>query len=321
MHRSPTYYRISRFSSILSADDIESRSITMNRGTSAAPVRVWITGAGGLIGSALLQTASTSVPGWQTYGTTRHDGNLADATSARTIFHTLQPDVIIHCAGMTQAAACERDPAQARTLNVEMTARLVELADKVRTVRIVFFSTDLVFDGRAGQYDETADANPLNIYGETKVQAERLVLTNPLHTVIRTSLNGGVSPSGDRGFNEDLRRAWQAGRTVNLFTDEFRCPIHARVTARAVWALIEQNHAGLYHIAGTERLSRWQIGRLVAQRWPQLNPTLAPVSRLTYTGPPRPADTSLNCARVQQLLPFTLPGFTEWLQSNPNELF
>lgn len=281
-------------------------------------MRVWITGAGGLIGSALMRTASTSVPGWQIYGTTRHDGTLTDADTVRTIFHTLQPDVIIHCAGMTQPAACERDPAQARTMNVETTARLVALADKIR---FVFFSTDLVFDGRAGHYDETADVNPLSVYGETKAQAERVVLTNPLHTVIRTSLNGGVSPSGDRGFNEALRHAWQAGRTVDLFTDEFRCPIPAHITAQAVWALIAQNHAGLYHIAGTERLSRWQIGRLLAQRWPHLNPTFAPVSRRAYTGPPRPADTSLNCARAQRLLPFMLPGFTEWLQFNPNEFF
>ena len=297
---------------------IEHGSMESTRKTSVAPVRVWITGAGGLIGNTLRQTASTSVPSWQVYGTTRHDGNLTDAATVRTIFKTIRPDVIIHCAGMTQSAACERNPAQARTMNVEMTARLAELADRIR---LVFFSTDLVFDGRAGHYDETAPVNPLNVYGETKIQAERLVLKNPAHTVIRTSLNGGVSPRGDRGFNEELRRAWQAGHTVNLFTDEFRCPIAARITAQAVWALIDQNHAGLYHVAGAERLSRWQIGQLVAQRWPRLNPILASVSRLTYTGPPRPEDTSLNCAKVQELLPFTLPGLTEWLGSNPNELF
>ena len=297
---------------------IEHGSMEITQATSVEPVRAWITGAGGLIGNALVQTASVSVPGWLVYGTTRHDGNLTDAATVRALFQTIRPDVIIHCAGMTQSAACERNPTQARTMNVEMTARLSELAARIR---LVFFSTDLVFDGRAGHYDETAPVNPLSVYGETKVQAERLALENPAHTVIRTSLNGGVSPSGDRGFNEELRRAWQAGHTVNLFTDEFRCPIAARVTAQAVWALIDQNHAGLYHIAGPERLSRWQIGQLVAQRWPQLNPILAPVSRLTYTGPPRPEDTSLNCAKAQELLPFTLPALTEWLRSNPNELF
>ncbi|MBA2252560.1 MAG: SDR family oxidoreductase [Nitrospirales bacterium] len=296
----------------------ESGSTTVDQWTSATPLRVWITGAGGLIGNALLQSASSSVPGWQVYGTTRHQVDLTDARAVRKTFQTIQPDVIIHCAALTKTATCDLDPAQARTINVDMTERLLELADKIR---FVFFSTDLVFDGRAGYYDETADINPLSVYGETKVQAERLVLMNPQHTVIRTSLNGGSSPTGDRGFNEELRRAWEAGQTVNLFTDEFRCPISARVTVRALWELIEQNHTGLYHIAGTERLSRWQIGQLLAPRSSELNPKLEPASRLTYTGPPRPADTSLNCAKAQQLLLFPLPGLTEWLTANPEEIF
>lgn len=299
----------------------ESGSTTVDRVdrcTSATPLRAWITGAGGLIGNALLQSASSSVPGLRVYGTTRHQVDLTDAGAARKTFQTIQPDVIIHCAALTKTAACDLDPAQARRINVDMTERLVELADKIR---FVFFSTDLVFDGRAGHYDETADGNPLSVYGETKAQAERLVLRNPQHTVIRTSLNGGSSPTGDRGFNEELRRAWEAGQTVNLFTDEFRCPISARVTARAVWELIEQNHTGLYHIAGTERLSRWQIGQLLASRSSELNPKFEPASRLTCTGPPRPADASLNCAKAQQLLSFPLPGLTEWLTANPEEIF
>ena len=271
-----------------------------------------------MIGSALVQTAPTSIPSWQVYGTTRHEGDLSDAAIVRTAFQTIQPDVILHCAALTKPAACERDAAWAHMLNVEMTARLADLA---RQIRFVFFSTDLVFDGRTGQYDETAEVNPLSVYGETKAQAEEIVLRNPAHTVIRTSLNGGASPSGDRGFNEELRRAWRAGHSVNLFTDEFRCPIPALVTARAVWQLLEHNHTGLYHVAGTERLSRWQIGQLLAQRWPQLSPLFVPVSRLTYTGPPRPADTSLTCTKAQQLLSFRLPGLTEWLRANPHEVF
>ena len=289
---------------------IESLSTTVNRRRGATPLRAWVTGAGGLIGSALLRSAS---PTWEVYGTTRQQVDLTNAATVHEAFETIQPDVIIHCAALGSTVACERDPAQARTLNVDMTLRLAELADKIR---FVFFSTDLVFDGRAGHYDETADVNPLSVYAETKVLAERVVLKNPKHTVIRTALNGG-----NRGFNEELRLAWEAGRTVHLFTDEFRSPIAALVTSRAVWELIEQNHAGLYHVAGTERLSRWQIGRLLAQRWPQLHPRLQAASRLTYSGPPRPPDTSLNCAKAQQLLSFPLPGLTDWLASHPNELF
>ena len=76
---------------------------------------------------------------------------------------------------------------------------------------------------------------------------------------------------------------------------------------------------GLYHLAGAERLSRWQIGQLLAQRWSHLNPRLEPASRLTYTGPPRPADTSLDCAKLQALLSFSLPRFTEWSAAHPFE--
>jgi dTDP-4-dehydrorhamnose reductase len=184
-------------------------------------------------------------------------------------------------------------------------------------IPFIFFSTDLVFDGKSGNYDESAPVNPLITYGETKVAAEKIVLANPKHTVVRTSMNSGASPSSDRGFNEKLRHAWQASQTTKLFTDEFRCPIPAAVTARAVWELVKQNRPGLYHIAGRERLSRWAIGRLVADRCPQLHPRLEPSSIKDYKDMPRIADASLNSAKAQQLLSFPLPGLTEWLAANP----
>jgi dTDP-4-dehydrorhamnose reductase len=93
------------------------------------------------------------------------------------------------------------------------------------------------------------------------------------------------------------------------------------VTARAIWELVAQCKPGLYHLAGSQRLSRWQMGQLVAARAPQLNPRLEPASRRDYTGPPRPADTSVNCAKIQKLLSFPLPGLGEWLMANPDEPF
>jgi dTDP-4-dehydrorhamnose reductase len=195
------------------------------------------------------------------------------------------------------------------------------LAALAHDIPFIFFSTDLVFDGKQGHYDEAAVPSPLNVYGETKVEAEQIVLSNPNHTVIRTSLNGGTSPTGDRGFNEEMRRAWQAGRTLKLFTDEFRSPTSAAVTARAVWELAAANQPGLYHVSGSERLSRWRIGELMAARWPGLNPKIQPGSLREYEGPPRAPDTSLNCSKAQRLLSFRLPGFTDWLEAHPEERF
>jgi dTDP-4-dehydrorhamnose reductase len=98
-----------------------------------------------------------------------------------------------------------------------------------------------------------------------------------------------------------------------LFTDEFRCPIPAVETARAVWQLAIQNQPGLYHVAGAERLSRWRIGTLLATRWPELNPKIEPESLRSYRGVPRAPDTSLDCEKAQRCLSFPLPGFSSWL--------
>lgn len=278
----------------------------------------WITGANGLIGSHFLRLAPVHAPNWIVRGLTRRGFDLTDLHSVQAAFAADKPQLIIHCAALSRSPACQADPLLARKLNVDVTAHLATLA---ANIPFFFFSSDLVFDGRQGNYDETASPNPLSVYAETKIAAEQFVLANPKHTVIRTSLNGGVSPTGDRGFNEEMRRAWQEGRTLKFFTDEFRSPLPAAATARAVWELVGQNQPGIYHIAGSERLSRWQMGQLIASRWPQLNPKLEPASLKEYQGAPRPADVSLNCAKAQKLLSFPLPGLTEWLATHPDEPF
>ncbi|MBN2505988.1 MAG: SDR family oxidoreductase [Verrucomicrobia bacterium] len=279
---------------------------------------VWITGAAGLIGSSLLRTAPIHAPAWRPRGLTRQTVDLTDDQTVRLLFQQDHPAAIIHCAALSRSVACEAQPALARKLNVDVTAHLSELAE---SIPFVFFSTDLVFDGRQGHYTEQASPRALTVYAETKLAAERVVLANPGHTVVRTSLNGGTSPSGDRGFNEQIRRAWEAGRMLRFFTDEFRSPLPAVVTAQAVWALLEAGRPGLYHLAGSQRLSRWEIGQLLAARWPQLHPRLEPGSLRDYAGPPRSPDTSLDCSRVQALLPSRLPGLAEWLATNPDVVF
>ncbi len=284
----------------------------MSRGT------VLITGGGGLIGSHLVKLAPEFASEWNVVGLVRRNLDLTDGAATRRAFERFRPDVVIHCAALSKSTDCEANPPLARVLNVEVTARLAELAAEIP---FVFFSTDLVFDGRQGNYIESAPVSPLSVYGETKAAAEQIVLGNPRHTVIRTSLNGGVSPTGDRGFNEEVRRSWQQGRQLTFFRDEFRCPIPAAATARAVWELAAHGATGIYHVAGSERLSRLQIGQLLAERWPQLNPKFNAGSLKEYQGAPRAADTSLNSGKTQKILSFHLPGLGTWLKANPNEPF
>jgi dTDP-4-dehydrorhamnose reductase len=249
---------------------------------------------------------------------TRDTLDLTDAAAVRAEFRRDNPQLVIHCAALSRSPECQANPALARKINVEVTRLLAELAAEIP---LVFLSTDLVFDGRTGNYDETAQVNPPSVYAETKAAAEQIVFANPRHTVFRLSLNGGASPTGDRGFNEQMRRAWQAGQTLSLFTDEFRCPMPAEVTARAIWELAARNQPGLYHLAGSERLSRWQIGQLLATRWPELNPRIESASVKEYAGAPRAPDTSLNCTKAQTLLSFQLPGLTGWLSAHPDDAF
>lgn len=275
---------------------------------------IWVTGAGGLIGSYLVRTAPAGPQPFRVRALTRQDLDLCDFHAVERSFRQERPSHVLHCAALSRSPACEANPALARQVNAAATAHLAELCGGSG---LVLLSTDLVFDGKRGNYPETAPVNPLNIYGETKVEAEQTTLRGGGNLVIRTSLNAGVSPTADRGFNEEIRRAWRAGRELCLFTDEFRSPIGAEVTARAIWALVLRGATGLYHVAGTERLSRWQLGERLAARWPELNPRLRPGSLRDYRGAPRASDTTLQCAKVQALLPFPLPKFSQWLGTQP----
>jgi dTDP-4-dehydrorhamnose reductase len=278
----------------------------------------WITGGGGLIGNYLVQTAPKFAPQWRLRGLTRDQLDLLDFAAVRREFQRDRPQLIVHCAAISNVADAQKNPELARRLNVEVTTLLAALAAEIQ---FVFFSSDLVFDGRKGDYVETGSPNPLHLYGETKAAAEEIILKNPGHTVVRTSLNGGVSRTGNRGFNEQLRRSLESTSGMKLFTDEFRSPIPAVETARAVWELAENNCAGIYHVAGAEKLSRWQIGQLLINRWPEIKTKIEPGSAKEFSGPVRALDTSLDIAKVQKVLSKPLPGLTEWLAANPDESF
>jgi dTDP-4-dehydrorhamnose reductase len=279
----------------------------------------WITGANGLIGNYLVQTAPRFAPGWRVRALTRADFDLLDFAAVRREFQKDRPQFVIHCAAVSDVGEAQKNPDFARRANVETTQVLAELAAESQ---FVFFSTDLVFDGRKGNYVETDTPNPLHVYGGTKVAAEEIILKNPRHLVVRTSINGGVSRTGLRGFNEQLRRSLrEAGQGMTLFTDEFRCPVPAVETARAVWELAGKNCAGIYHVAGADKLSRWQTGQLLIPRWPEITTEIKSGSAKDFPGPPRALDTSLDISKVQRILSTPLPGLGEWLAANPAEPF
>jgi dTDP-4-dehydrorhamnose reductase len=272
--------------------------------------RVMVTGAAGLIGQYLVKTAPRWGPQWDVQGLARADLDMTDHVAVEQAVQRLQPSAVIHCAALSRTKDCEQDPERARRINVEATAHLACLCSDIP---LIFLSSGEVFDGRREWYREADRPTPINVYGKTKVEAEQRVLQNPRHTVLRIVLTAGTSTIGDRSFVEDMCRAAKAGRTVTLYADEFRCPLPAGVIARAVWELVQRDRPGLYHLGGSERLSRWEIGEALLPWYPELNGRLVKGSSQDHRDAPRPADLSLNCEKIQRLLPFPIPGFRSWL--------
>ena len=269
-----------------------------------------ITGAAGLIGQYLVKTAPRWAPEWDVRGLTRTDLDLAERPNVERTWESIKPSAVVHCAALSRTKDCEQDPEKARRINVEVTEHLAQLS---QDIPFIFLSSGEVFDGRTGWYGETDEPNPINVYGQTKLEAEQAVLQNSGHTVVRIVLTAGTSETGDRSFVEEMCRTAKAGKDVTLYADEFRCPLPAAVIARAIWELVDRKQPGLYHLGGSERLSRWEIGETLLPWYPELKGRLMKGSARNHIGSPRPADLSLRCDKIQRLLSFRITGFREWL--------
>lgn len=276
--------------------------------------RAIITGAAGLTGQYLVKTASRWAPGWDVKGLTRAELDLTDRERVERMWQSIKPNAVIHCAALSRTKDCEQNPDEARRINVGVTEHLAQLC---QDIPFIFLSSGEVFDGRTGWYGETDEPNPINVYGRTKLEAELAVLRNPGHTVVRIVLTAGTSVTGDKSFVEEMCRIAKAGKDVTLYADEFRCPLPAAVIARVVWELVVRTQPGLYHLGGSDRLSRWKIGETLLPWCPELQGRLVKGSARNHVGSPRPADLSLRCDKIQRLLSFRITGFREWLAGRP----
>ncbi len=278
-------------------------------------MKILITGASGLLGH---NTALATQDRHEVLGTYLRSARPAirnavrlDLTArhaATDIFRRFRPHVLIHTAAMTQPAQCEKEPDLARKFNVDATRQLAQMCEKTGA-RMIHISTDLVFDGRKGDYVEGDEPAPLSRYGESKLTAEREVgsiLEN--HTILRVALMYGKSPGGRRSADEAIVAAQREGRTLHLFTDEYRTPISAAAVADVLLRLIDRELTGLYHCGGSEKLSRYDFAKKLSEFVPLDMGLIKPASITEApTVPPRAPDVSLNSEKLQQALGIKLP--------------
>ncbi len=229
------------------------------------------------------------------------------------------PQAVVHCAAKPTIEACLADPAHAKALNTEVPRKLAQLCFHLGA-KLVHLSTDTVFDGIAGSYQHTDQPAPLNLYGETKAAAEIEVLRYGREhaAVLRTSPIIGNSPGGDRGLHERLFASWKEGKPATLFTDEIRQPVEVSNLADVTIELCERaNLSGLYHWAGTEAMSRHEIGVRIARHFGlDIDTFVRAISRAEVpSAATRPRDLSLRLHPLAGKLRTAAQSFEEQLAS------
>jgi dTDP-4-dehydrorhamnose reductase len=275
-------------------------------------VRVLVTGGGGLLGgrlAELLQRGGFDVVALcrrtpPPAGVRRLTAELTADGALVEILDAERPDAVVHAAVLGRADDCERRPDAAEQTNARLPGRLATICAE-RGMRLVALSTDLVFGGTRADNDEAGPAEPLSVYGRTKRAGEEAVLAAcPAAAVARVALVLGRG-HGPRGTaSESVAWALREGRAIPLFADEYRTPVDPESVADGCLRLLtRRGAAGIFHFGGPERLSRYELGRRVAQVLGLPEAGLRASLQSEHRGPDRrPADVSLASLRARREL-------------------
>ncbi|MGC8638437.1 MAG: SDR family oxidoreductase [Isosphaeraceae bacterium] len=276
-------------------------------------MRIVVTGASGQLGCYLLNELTKSgahvvipwsgKPRSKSFGLHLRPVNLTEPAAVSAALVDADPEVILHAAAVSAPYAVRQNPEKGWGVNVEGTARLAEWC-RSHGRRLIFTSTDMVFDGERGWYREQDLPRPVLEYGRTKAAAETVVLGVPHGLVARISLLYGPSRIGRGSFFDRAIASLEEGKTQTFFEDEFRTPLDYATAARALIRLAETDVRGIVHVGGRERLSRFQLMQRAARAL-GLDASLVRANRradVVFTEP-RPADLSLCTELLDSLLP------------------
>ena len=294
-------------------------------------MRILIVGASGFIGRYVSRRLKeTSAHDVYDAGRTRLSGDaitwqqveLTDITSLERAFQAARPDVALHLAAMADVGTAERERERATAINTTATASIARLCER-QGARLVFVSTEYVFDGRRGYYREDNEPGPTTHYGQTKWEAERAVMELASRwSILRTSIVYGWPDPGKRNFAPWLIQRLLSGLSYQAPTNVYRSPIYLGDLADGISRLVEGEFPGIHHVAGRDWVSMYDFASGVARAFNLDEGLLIPIPSLT-TGPAEAASRQdatrsctgdflgLDCAATMKSLGIAHPGLAE----------
>lgn len=229
--------------------------------------------------------------------------DMTDGVAAFGYYLQARPNMIVHAAAKTQVDDCELDKPVCWDINVTATRFLVEAAKKLQA-NLIFLSTDFVFDGIAGPYDENDIPNPLSYYGSSKIAAEKEIINSGLAAaVVRTCLVYGPVVGGSRSHLLSwVKENLQKGNAIKVVTDQWRTPTYAADLAKGIVLLLQQKATGIYHISGAEMMTPYDMALAVAAHSGLPAELLQPLTAATFSqSAPRPAVTGFVLDKIKAL--------------------
>ena len=228
--------------------------------------KILITGAFGQLGRALtheleddylLLLTDTVIP-------PNSNGLPLDITDRKLVKETLpalEPDLIVNLAAMTDVDGCESNPDKAWIVNSTSVQNLLDFGQ----CPLIHISSDYVFDGKNGPYKESDETNPINVYGETKLESEELIwASGERHLVIRTNVVYDYEPTTKASFLKWVVESLQKNLEINVVTDQYNNPTWASSLAYVIKRCIELDVTGLVHWGDKDYLNRYEFAQQIA---------------------------------------------------------
>ncbi len=273
------------------------------------PKRVLILGATGLLGKALVEEWDFD----EVTGTSSRDADIRDAAQLRALFARARPQWTVLAAAYTNVDGCEKNPEMAHQVNCAGAGNVARVAREYSS-RLLFVSTDYVFDGKKTTPYETSDLpRPINVYGRTKAAGEALVRAIlPEACIARTSWLFGVA---GKCFPNTILRVAEEQREISVVTDQRGAPTFNRDLARAIVHLCRCGARGTLHVTNAGQCSWHEFAEELVRGAGLTGVTVKPIGTAEFARPAaRPKNSVLSPASLRQRYGITLPPWQEAVQ-------